>query len=189
MAVREIVLVNQGNPVLREKARKVGKIDESVRRLIDDMVETMREAPGVGLAAPQVGVGLRVIVVEAPEDEDDPQSGKVYAVINPEIIKASPEMEEGEEGCLSIPKINGLVDRHVWVVVNGLDPQGREFRIKARNYVARIFQHEIDHLDGILFTDHITSPDKYWEIGKRPRSLDEGDAAKPTGAAAPVKSV
>ncbi|MFN8499313.1 MAG: peptide deformylase [Anaerolineae bacterium] len=186
MAVREIVLVSEGNPVLREKARKVGKIDESVRRLIDDMVETMREAPGVGLAAPQVGVGLRIIVVEAPEEEDDPQSGKVYAVINPEIVKVSPDMEEGEEGCLSIPYINGLVDRHTWVVVKGQDAQGREFRIKARDYVARIFQHEIDHLDGILFTDRITSPDKYWDIRKKARAA-EGDAAK--SEATPAKSV
>ncbi|MFN8482922.1 MAG: peptide deformylase [Anaerolineae bacterium] len=187
MAVREIVLVSQGNPVLREKARKVGKIDESVRRLIDDMVETMREAPGVGLAAPQVGVGLRIIVVEAPEDEDDPQSGKVYAVINPEIVKVSPDIEEGEEGCLSIPYINGLVDRHIWVVVKGVDAQGREFRIKARDYVARIFQHEIDHLDGILFTDRITSPDKYWDIRKKSRPAD-ADEAGAKGETAPAKS-
>ena len=156
MAVRDIVKVESGNPVLREKARKVQAIDGSLQKLIDDMVETMREAPGVGLAAPQVNVGLRLIVVEAPPDEDDPQSGKVYAVINPEIIKASPEMEEGEEGCLSIPNWQGLVDRHVWVVVKGLDREGREFRIRARDYVARIFQHEIDHVNGVLFTDRIT---------------------------------
>ena len=116
-SVRDIVLVSQGNLVLREKAKKVQKIDPSLLKLVDDMALTMREAPGVGLAAPQVNVGLRLIVVEAPKDEDDPQSGKLYAVFNPEIIKASPEMEEGEEGCLSIPGWNGLVNRHVWVVV------------------------------------------------------------------------
>ncbi|MCW5851558.1 MAG: peptide deformylase [Anaerolineae bacterium] len=167
--VREIVTVESGNPVLREKARKVQKIDASLQTLIDDMVATMREAPGVGLAAPQVGAPLRVIVVEAPLDEDDPQSGKVYAIINPEIIKTSPEMEEGEEGCLSIPNWQGSVNRYVWVVVKGVDRQGREFRIRARDYVARIFQHEIDHLDGILFTDRVQDREKIWKIGERNR--------------------
>ena len=167
--VREIVTVESGNPVLREKARKVQKIDVALQTLLDDMVATMREAPGVGLAAPQVGVPLRVIVVEAPLDEDDPQSGKVYAVINPEIVKTSPEMEEGEEGCLSIPNWQGSVNRHVWVVVKGVDRQGREFRIRARDYVARIFQHEIDHLDGVLFTDRIQDREKIWRIGERRR--------------------
>lgn len=174
---RDIVLVGQGNPILREKAKKVQKIDPSLHKLIDDMALTMREAPGVGLAAPQVDVGLRVIVAEAPKDEDDPQSGKLYAIINPEIVKASPEMEEGEEGCLSIPGWNGLVNRHVWVVVKGFDREGREFRIRARDYVARIFQHEIDHLNGVLFTDHITDRTKLWKSDERPAWLDEGEAA------------
>ncbi len=176
-SARDIVLVSQGNPILREKAKKVQKIDPSLQKLIDDMALTMREAPGVGLAAPQVNVGLRVIVAEAPRDEDDPQSGKLYAIINPEIVKASPEMEEGEEGCLSIPGWNGLVNRHVWVVVKGFDREGREFRIRARDYVARIFQHEIDHLNGILFTDHITDRKKLWKSDERPDWLDESEAA------------
>ena len=184
MAIREIVLVEQGNPVLRAKARKAGRVDASVQRLIDDMVDTMRQAPGVGLAAPQVGVPLRVIVVEAPEDEEDPQSGQVYAVVNPEIVKASRELEEGEEGCLSIPGWAGLVDRHTWVVVKGLDREGREFRIRARDFVARVFQHEIDHLDGVLFTDHIKSKDKLWRLGERP--LEATRAAQQKDAIAPA---
>jgi peptide deformylase len=179
MALREIVKVESGDPVLREKARKVQKVDSTIQKLIDDMVETMREAPGVGLAAPQVGVLQRVIVVEAPEDEDDPQSGKVYAVVNPEIIKRSPEIEEGEEGCLSIPGWNGLVDRHAWVVVRGLDREGREFRIRARDYVARIFQHEIDHLDGVLFTDHITDREKLWRPSEKKRRGEKTEDTVP----------
>lgn len=177
MAIREIVKVESGNPVLREKARKVQHIDSSLQTLIDDMIETMREAPGVGLAAPQVGVGQRIIVVEAPPEEDDPQSGKVYAVINPEIIKVAPELEEGEEGCLSIPGWNGLVDRHIWVVVKGLDREGHEFRIRARDYVARIFQHEIDHLNGVLFTDHITDREKLWRPSEK-RRRQQAEAAE-----------
>jgi peptide deformylase len=180
MAIRDIVMVDEGNPILREKARKVQRVDASVQTLIDDMIETMREAPGVGLAAPQINVGLRIVVVEAPEDEEDPQSGKVYAVINPEIVKASSEMEEGEEGCLSIPRYAGLVDRHVWVVVKGLDREGREFRIRARDYVARIFQHEIDHLDGVLFTDHITDREKLWRPSEKKR---RGEKTEDTVAA------
>lgn len=176
-SVRDIVKVSEGSPILREKAKKVQRIDTSLQRLIDDMAATMREAPGVGLAAPQVGVGLRLIVVEAPPEEDDPQSGKLYAVINPEIIKASPEKEEGEEGCLSIPGWNGLVNRHVWVVVKGFDREGKEFRIRARDYVARIFQHEIDHLNGVLFTDHITDRKKLWKSDERPAWLDASEAA------------
>lgn len=179
MAVREIVVVETGAPILREKARKVSRVDASVQALIDDMVETMREAPGVGLAAPQVGVGLRVIVVEAPPDEDDPQSGKLYAVVNPELVKVSAEVEEGEEGCLSIPGWNGLVDRHAWVVVKGLDREGREFRIRARGFVARVFQHEMDHLDGVLFTDRITGKDKLWRIGDKDKTRRAREAALP----------
>lgn len=177
MAIRDIVKVESGNPVLREKARKIQKIDAALQTLIDDMIETMRQAPGVGLAAPQVGVGLRLIVVEAPEEEDDPQSGKVYAIINPEIVKASAEMIEGDEGCLSIPGWNGTVNRHVWVVVKGMDREGREFRIRARDYVARIFQHEIDHLNGVLFTDHITDKEKLWRPNDRPRRRPERTSA------------
>src|SRR3712207_9423145 len=110
MAVRPII-TDLENKILRGKAKRVSTFDPSLQRLIDDMIDTMRDAPGVGLAAPQVGVPLRVIVVEATGDEEDPQSGKLYAVINPEIVKASPEFEEGEEGCLSIPGWAGLVDR------------------------------------------------------------------------------
>lgn len=167
MAVRHIVTVGEDNSVLREKARRVRKVDLSIQMLIDDMVETMRAAPGVGLAAPQVGVPLRVIVVETPEAEDQPGSGKLYTLVNPEIIRASDEVEEGEEGCLSIPGWIGLVERHVWVTVKGLDRKGREVRIKAQNFLARVLQHEIDHLNGVLFTDRLTSPDKLIKLPEK----------------------
>ncbi len=160
MAVRPIVMADQ--PILRRKAEPVARITPALRRLIDDMVETMRAAEGIGLAAPQVGETLRVIVVEVPEDEEVPGSGILYAVINPEIVEASPEIEEGVEGCLSIPGWYGWVPRARAVTVRGLDRDGRRVRIRAEGLVARVFQHEIDHLDGILFPDRITDPTRIW---------------------------
>jgi peptide deformylase len=160
MAVRHIVTVDEDNPVLRRKARRVRAIGPQVQALIDDMVQTMREAPGVGLAAPQLGVLLRVIVVEVPEDEDEPGSGRLYTLINPEIVKTSPEFEEGQEGCLSIPGYVGLIKRHPAVTVRALNRGGKAIRIKAQGFLARVLQHEIDHLDGILFLDRLESPDK-----------------------------
>jgi peptide deformylase len=162
MAVRPIVLI--GDPVLRQKARRVRVFGERLRRLAEDMVETMREAPGVGLAAPQIGVSERLIVVEIPQDEGDPQSGKLYIVANPEIVKAGHEEEEGTEGCLSIPGYVGDVKRAIRVTIKGQDVDGRAMRIKAHGYLARVFQHEIDHLDGILFIDRVESPDKIRKV-------------------------
>src|SRR5215217_2784809 len=132
--------------ILRGKAKRVGRIDDSTKRLIDDMIETMREAPGVGLAAPQVGVPLRVIVVEY-EDE-------LYSVVNPEIVKSSGQVTD-EEGCLSAPNWQAPVTRATTVLVKGRDRNGKEVRIKAEGWLARIFQHEVDHLDGILFLDKV----------------------------------
>ncbi|MCU0508724.1 MAG: peptide deformylase, partial [Anaerolineae bacterium] len=122
-------------------------------QLIDDMVETMRAAPGVGLAAPQVNVPERVIVVELPADEEEGLPAELYAFVNPEIVKASRETEKGEEGCLSIPGYIGEVERSVELVVRGVDAYGKPLRIRAHDYLARIFQHEIDHLDGVMFID------------------------------------
>lgn len=171
MAIREII--QPDNPILRQKAKKVGNFGKALQTLIDDMVETMRAAPGVGLAAPQVAVSQRVIVAEPPEDEEDPASGKLYIVVNPEIIRASKETEEGVEGCLSIPGWAGMVERHVAVTIKGLDRHGKLLRIKAQGYLARILQHEIDHLDGILFIDRITDPEKIWRI---PQPGEGGEA-------------
>jgi len=163
MPVREIVTVP--NPILRAKAKKVRSVTREVQGLIDDLVETMRQAPGVGLAAPQVGVGLRVIVVEYAEQPEDPQADsrppKLYAVVNPEVARQSEATLLGNEGCLSIPGYMGEVERSESVTVKGLDRNGKAFRLKAKGWLARIFQHEIDHLDGVLFTDRT---EKVWKL-------------------------
>ena len=153
MALRPILTLE--NPVLRQRARKVRAVTPALRRLIDDMIETMRAAPGVGLAAPQIGVSQRVIVVEFAEPRDDGEEvpPKLYTVINPEILRPSQEVLDGTEGCLSIPGFLGEVERHQAVSVRGLDRNGNPFRLKAHDWLARIFQHEIDHLDGVLFID------------------------------------
>jgi len=147
------------DPVLRRKAHKIATMDKDLQVLIDNMIETMRAAPGVGLAAPQVSQSIRLIVVEyGEENEEDTEvvPKKLYVVINPEIVVASEEMEIGIEACLSIPGLAGEVERHSALVIKGLNRYGRPSRIKAEGWLARIFQHEIDHLDGIVFTDLAT---------------------------------
>jgi peptide deformylase len=163
MTVREIV--TPPNPTLRKRAARVRAVTPSIQSLADDMVDTMRAAPGVGLAAPQVDVSQRLIVVEfadESEDPDDPeQDPKLYVVINPEIVRRSPETVMGTEGCLSLPGVMGEVERHEWVTVKGLDRNGNPFKKQAHGWLGRIFQHEIDHLDGILFIDHAT---QVWRV-------------------------
>jgi peptide deformylase len=156
------------DPVLRKKARKVTTVTADIRRLIDDMVETMRAAPGVGLAATQVGIGQRLITVEyveEPEKElaegETPPKPVLYILINPEITRASREKIAGIEACLSVPGFAGEVERHMEVVVKGFNPKGSPVRIKAKGWLARIFQHEIDHLNGMLYVDRAT---KVWEL-------------------------
>jgi len=151
-------ILTQEAPVLRQKAKKVPRVDDSIRKLIDDMVETMLAAPGVGLAAPQVGVGLRVIVVKV--------DANLYTLVNPEVVKASGE-QVGLEGCLSIPGYVGEVKRALRVVVRGLNRHGKTVRIKAEELLARAFQHEIDHCDGILFIDRLTSLDTLHKVEPR----------------------
>ncbi len=151
MALREIVTLPA--PVLRRKARKVTDFGPDLQTLIDDMVETMRAAPGVGLAAPQVNVPLRVIVVEYGDDENEEVPPKLYMVVNPEITRLSEDKDVGTEGCLSIPGFAGEVERSLSATVKGQNRNGKPIRIKAEGWLARIFQHEIDHLDGVLFTD------------------------------------
>jgi len=150
-------ILRYGERGLHERAADVTSFDDALHRLIDDMVETMRDAPGVGLAAPQIGLSERLIVIEYFEREEDEEKEdapkKVWAVLNPEIIKASEEKLLGIEGCLSIPGLVGEVERHAAVHVKGLNRHGKPTRIKAEGWLARIFQHEIDHLNGVLFTD------------------------------------
>lgn len=142
---------------LRSKSRRVPQITPKLVAFAREMLETMREANGVGLAAPQVGVLLRFFVAELPEDEETGDPAETYIVFNPEIIKASGE-QIGYEGCLSIPGYVGEVARQDWIIVKGLNEQGKTVRFKLDGYLARVFQHEIDHLDGILFTDKLTDP-------------------------------
>ncbi|GAB4314846.1 MAG: peptide deformylase [Phototrophicales bacterium] len=151
-------IIQPDNPILRKKAVKVTSFDAKFQKLVDDMIETMIAAPGVGLAAPQVAVSQRLIVVRLPDDEESKkeygkEAGVLYVVANPKIIKTSKEMVEGIEACLSIPGFYGDVDRYQMVVVTGQDRTGKPIRIKAKGWLARVFQHEIDHLDGRLFID------------------------------------
>lgn len=162
MTIRTIVTLPE--PVLRRKARAVTTFDKKLQTLIDDMIETMRDAPGVGLAAPQVGVSNRLIVVEYYEDEEseeqeDETRKKVWVMLNPEIVKTSEEKVMGVEGCLSVPNLVGEVERHVAIQLKGLNRRGQPMRLKAQGWLARIFQHEIDHLNGVVFTDIAT---KVW---------------------------
>ena len=169
MAVREIVV--EGDPVLRRKARRVRRFGRQLADLIADMFETMRQAHGVGLAAPQVGVSERVIVIEIPEDmEDEPNAGTRLALVNPELVKARGE-ETSEEGCLSVPAFSGQVCRAAQVTVKGLDPQGREARIRAEGLLARALQHEMDHLDGVLFIDRVLEGTLQYHGDKEPTQV------------------
>ena len=151
MTLRKVITVP--NEALRRKAHKVTKFDKNLKKLIDDMVETMRDAPGVGLAAPQIGILEQVIVIEFGDEEDEEVPPKLYAVVNPEIIRASDEKVMGVEGCLSVPGIVGDVERSTSIVVKGQNRNGKNVKYKLNGWIARIFQHEIDHLSGILFTD------------------------------------
>ena len=151
-----------GDPVLREKARRVRTVDSSIHRLIDDMWETMYDAPGVGLAAPQIGIGLRLVVIHVPDHDR-------FALINPEIVKRSGEREL-DEGCLSVPGFRGTIKRSVKVLAKGTDPAtGKEVRIKAEdNLLAEALEHEIDHINGILYIDFLPSPDALVPVNDAP---------------------
>jgi peptide deformylase len=162
MALMEIIL--EGDPRLRQKAMKVRQVDDSLRQVAADMFETMLDAPGVGLAGPQVGVMRRIIVVHVPADyteEGDPEVA--LTLVNPEIVKGFGR-EEGQEGCLSIPGWVGVVPRHAAVTVKGMDLNNRHVRLKAEGILARVLQHEIDHLDGILFVDRVEDKSTLMEV-------------------------
>ena len=158
-----------GDPVLRQKAAPVQIITEEQRQLIRDMFDTMYAEEGVGLAAPQVGVSERIIIVDPHEDETQP-----FALINPEILFASKETEKGEEGCLSIPGLRDLVERSKSVRVRGLSPEGELREFDAEDLLARILQHEIDHVDGVLFIDRVSPL-------KRKLLLSKWQKVKPEG--------
>jgi len=144
------------DPVLKQKSKRVRVIDGSIQRLIGDMIETMHSTGGVGLAAPQVGVPLRVAVIGIPGEED-------IALINPEVVRRKGERVVGE-GCLSVPGYIGEIKRAESVTVKGRDPSGKEIRIKAGELLAQALEHEIDHLNGVLYIDHLDSLDKLRKI-------------------------
>jgi peptide deformylase len=143
-------------PILRQKSKRVRTIDGSVRKLAGDMIETMHAASGVGLAAPQVGVPLRVIAIGLPEEED-------FVLINPEIVRRSGERLV-TEGCLSVPGYFGEIKRAQRVTVKGKDLSGKEVRIKAEELLAQALEHEIDHINGVLYIDHLESDEKLHRI-------------------------
>jgi peptide deformylase len=150
------------DPVLRAKAKRVPSVDASIHKLIEDMIDSMYEANGVGVAAPQVGVSLRVVVIGMPDE--DP-----FALINPEIVKVSGERDV-DEGCLSVPGYRGELKRHSLVIAKGLTPEGKEIRIKSRDdLLAQALEHEIDHLNGTLYIDHLDSLDTLVKIDEEAR--------------------
>jgi peptide deformylase len=150
MPIRPIV--KYGHPVLHSPAEVVKELDDSVRTLLSDMVQTMYAAPGIGLAAPQIGVALRVIVIDLSVGEDPTQ---LIRLVNPELLESDGEQRE-EEGCLSVPGYGGTPPRPARVKVKGLDPDGQERVYEGTELLARAFSHELDHLEGRLFVDRLS---------------------------------
>ena len=155
MAVVEII--TYGNPILRKKAEEVVEINDEIKSLIQDLQDTLAAAPGVGIAAPQIGVSKRVIVVDLTNSKE--KMPKKLTMINPKIVFKSPEVSRQEEGCLSVPKVWGEVTRAESIKVKGQLPSGRIVTIEAEGFFARAIQHEMEHLDGHLFIDHLNPRD------------------------------
>jgi peptide deformylase len=185
MAVLEIVTLP--NPILRQKTRQVTRFDAELQQLIDDMIETMRAAPGVGLAAPQVGRPLSLSVIETlpkldEEGSEIEESRELFVIINPEVIWRSREELIGVEGCLSIPGYVGEVDRAEKIRVRALDRNGRKIRLRLSGWTARIFQHEIDHLNGILYIDKLTDKENFWTDEEFAAMLEEEEKEEAAAA-------
>jgi len=185
MSVRRIVYSNE--PMLHEPSRRVRRVDAHLEELIEDMTETMHAANGIGLAAIQVGVPERVIIVGVPvvqgdeaEPSEESMETELYVLINPQIVDASEESIEGIEGCLSIPGWAGEVDRHAEVTIEATDREGRPVRIEAEGLLARVFQHEVDHCDGVLFIDHIEDPEKIWSVEEGQEEAVEASQERPS---------
>ena len=159
-----------GDPVLRRRASAVSHVDDSIRGLVDDLIESMYAADGVGLAAPQIGVGLRIVVLGMPDEDPVP-------IINPVIVERSGERTLEGEGCLSVPGYRGSVTRSQEVTVEGLDAEGRELRITAcDNLLAQAIEHEVDHVNGMLYVDRLTSIDTLVKLESGDWGPDAGDA-------------
>lgn len=151
-------IITYPDPCLRLKAKQVTSFDKDFQSLVDDMFETMREAPGVGLAAPQIGESLRLVVVEYTEDDDADEDAKPkrFVLVNPEFIEESEETETAVEACLSLPGLAGEVERHYAVKLKAQNRFGKPIKVKGEGWLARIFQHEVDHLNGVLYPDRAT---------------------------------
>ncbi|HVC33812.1 MAG TPA: peptide deformylase [Chloroflexota bacterium] len=169
MALREILSVQ--HPMLRRKCSKIQRLDVGLQRLVDDLIETMHHANGVGLAAPQVGVPVRLFVVETPEETEESHAGELFVLYNPEILKKF-DLYYPVEGCLSMPGWEANVPRYKGVLVKARNRQGKEFRIKAEGLLAQALQHENDHLDGVLFFDHLASTDELRRIERAAEAVE-----------------
>ena len=163
----ELQIVTLPDEVLRKKARPVAKFDDELQTLIDNMIETMRAANGVGLAAPQIGQSIQLAVIETlpkvdEEGEDIPNSRELFVIANPRIVWESREVIDGIEGCLSIPGYVGEVERAYAVRIRAQDRRGKNIKLRLKGWTARIFQHEIDHLNGVLYIDKLTDRENFW---------------------------
>lgn len=170
MAKLEIVL--EGDPRLRQKATRIKHVDEGLRKIAADMHETMDAAPGVGLAGPQIGLMRRIAVVHVPRDEEDGQDEVRLTLIDPEIIKSQGKVF-GQEGCLSIPLWVGDVPRAETITVKAIDLDNKHIRLKAHGFLARVIQHEVDHLDGILFVDRVEDRSTLFKVSEEDLTEEE----------------
>ena len=160
-------IVTLPNKILRKRTQTVSNYDAQLQLLIDDMIETMRDAPGVGLAAPQIGMSIKLTVIEtlADLDEDGNEiegSRDLHVITNPEIVWTSRTSVDGIEGCLSIPGYLGEVERYESIRVRAQDRNGKKIKMRLEGWTARIFQHELDHLNGVLYIDRLTDPKNFW---------------------------
>lgn len=193
----ELKIVTLPDEVLRAKARPVTKFDDDLQTLIDDMIATMRAASGVGLAAPQIGRSIQLAVIETLPKSDEagndiPGSRELFVIANPRIVWESREVVDGVEGCLSIPGYVGEVERAYAVRVRAQDRRGNPIKLRLKGWTARIFQHEIDHLNGVLYIDKLTDRENFWtdeeyyEMRQAEREDDEAEeAAEETAAPNP----
>jgi peptide deformylase len=185
-------IVTLPNAILRQKMRPVTQFDAELQTLIDNMIETMRSANGVGLAAPQIGENRQLAVIESLPDQDEegneiPDSRNLFVIVNPEIVWTSRSTEDGIEGCLSIPGYLGEVERAESIRVRAQDRTGKKIKLKLGGWTARIFQHEIDHLNGILFIDKLTAPENLWteeEFYAQFEDVEDGEAEEKVEVAA-----
>ncbi|MEA3344670.1 MAG: peptide deformylase [Chloroflexota bacterium] len=169
MAVRPLVQAN--DPVLRKRAQRVTSFGPALRSLVTDMIDTMHAHNAVGLAAPQIGISQQILVIQLPEDKEE--NDKLHVMCNPKIARQRGR-EEGVEACLSLPGFAGEVPRATMVTVKGQDLEGEPLRVKAQGFLARVFQHEIDHLYGKLYIDRVEDAEKIWRV----QPSEEGEQSR-----------